>query len=69
MPDPLQQFEKKTSAVKKDSADYQAEADRLRDELARAKAEREAKMEELKAARTRAPPPPPPPTLSFRNKK
>ena len=51
----------------KNSAEYAAEAEHLRAELAKAKEAGEARRQNLKKAR--APPPPPPPTLSFKTKR
>jgi len=68
MPNPLQHFEKESPAADKTSRDYQAEADRLRDELAKTRAEQDAKLNALKMARARSAPPPPP-SLSFGRKK
>ena len=68
MPDPLGHLEKKQSAVEqKTSADYSAEADQLRAQIAKSQAEREAKMQALLSKKARAPPPPPP-AVSFRKK-
>lgn len=68
--DPPAQFNKNCPVVQeKRSADYAAEAVRLRDELAKAKVEREARqLQTMNRSRDR-PPPPPPPSLSFTAKR
>ena len=67
---PSGSFVKKTTNIEeKKSSDYQAEAHRLRAELAQAKAQKEAQQQAVKAKNARAPPPPPPPVLSFGKRK